>query len=55
MKAKGVTQITWGGAELGKLRALAYQSWQQFSTKSPLAKKAYDAQVSWMKEIGLLS
>jgi TRAP-type mannitol/chloroaromatic compound transport system substrate-binding protein len=55
VKAKGVTQITWGGAELGKLRGLAYQSWQQFSTKSPLAKKAYDAQVSWMKEIGLLS
>jgi TRAP-type mannitol/chloroaromatic compound transport system substrate-binding protein len=55
VKAKGVTQITWGGDELKKLRSIAYESWQQFSTKSPLAKKAYDSQVAWLKEIGLLS
>lgn len=55
IKAKGVTQITWGGEELKKLRGIAYESWQQFSTKSPLAKKAYDAQVAWLKELGLLT
>lgn len=54
IKAKGVTQITWSGPELAKLRNIAYQSWQQFSTKSPLAKKAYDSQVAWLKELGLL-
>ena len=55
LKAKGVTQITWGGEELSKLRNIAYKSWQEFSTKSPLAKKAYDAQVAWLKEIDLLA
>lgn len=55
IRAKGVTQITWGGEELKKLRGIAYESWQQFSTKSPLAKKAYDAQVAWLKELGLLT
>lgn len=55
IKAKGVTQITWGGEELKKLRGIAYESWQQFSTKSPLAKKAYDAQVAWLRELGLLT
>jgi TRAP-type mannitol/chloroaromatic compound transport system substrate-binding protein len=55
IKSKGVTQITWGGDELKKLRGIAYESWKQFSTKSPLAKKAYDAQVAWLKEIGLLA
>jgi TRAP-type mannitol/chloroaromatic compound transport system substrate-binding protein len=55
IKAKGVTQITWGGEELKKLRGIAYESWQQFSAKSPLAKKAYDAQVAWLKELGLLT
>ena len=50
-----MTQITWGGDELKKLREIAYKSWEQFSTKSPLAKKAYDAQVAWLKEIGLLA
>jgi TRAP-type mannitol/chloroaromatic compound transport system substrate-binding protein len=55
IKAKGVTQITWGGAELAKMREIAHKSWEQFSAKSPLAKKAYDSQVAWLKEIGLLA
>jgi len=55
VKAKGVTQITWSGEELAKIRAIAQESWKQFSTKSALAGKAYEAQVSWMKELGLLA
>jgi TRAP-type mannitol/chloroaromatic compound transport system substrate-binding protein len=55
VKAKGVTQITWSGEELSKIRAIAQDSWKQFSTKSALAGKAYESQVSWMKELGLLA
>ena len=55
VKAQGVTQITWGGDELAKIRGIAQESWKQFSTKTPLATKAYDAQVAWLKELGLLT
>jgi TRAP-type mannitol/chloroaromatic compound transport system substrate-binding protein len=54
LAGKGVTQITWEGEELAKLRRTAQQSWEQWSSRSPLSKKAYDAQMGWLQEIRLV-
>jgi len=38
---------------LGKIRAVAIKTWEDWSKKTPLAKKAYDSQVAWLKAIGV--
>jgi TRAP-type mannitol/chloroaromatic compound transport system substrate-binding protein len=55
LKGKGVTQLTWDSDEQRKARALAEQTWSEWAKKSPLAKRAYDAQVAWLKDLGLLA
>jgi TRAP-type mannitol/chloroaromatic compound transport system substrate-binding protein len=55
LKKKGVNQITWDAEELRKVRALAQQTWAEWAKKSPLAKRAYDAQVAWLRDLGLLA
>jgi TRAP-type mannitol/chloroaromatic compound transport system substrate-binding protein len=55
LKGKGVAFQSWDDAELGRIRALAQKTWEDWSKKSPLAKKAYDAQIAWLKDLGALA
>jgi TRAP-type C4-dicarboxylate transport system substrate-binding protein len=55
LKGKGVTLTTWDPEELRKLRALAQQIWADWAKKSPLAKRGYDAQTAWLRELGVLA
>lgn len=55
LKEKGVTEYVWGDAEMQKLRALAQKTWEDWSKKTPLAKQAYDSQLAWLKELGLVA
>ena len=53
--AKGeLTIIDWAQEDRDKLRALAVEAWNDAATKSPLAKEALEAHMSFMKDIGLL-
>ncbi|MFK7963965.1 MAG: TRAP transporter substrate-binding protein [Burkholderiaceae bacterium] len=49
-----ITVIDWPQAERDKFRAVAVQAWEDFAKKSPLAREALDAHLSYMKQIGLL-
>lgn len=54
-KANGkVTIIDWSKEERAKFRKIAVGAWEDFAKKSPLAKEALDAHISFMKKIGLL-
>jgi TRAP-type mannitol/chloroaromatic compound transport system substrate-binding protein len=53
-KANG-TASTWEDAEIRKIREVATATWQEWSKKTPLAAKAYDSQMSWLKDLGIVS
>lgn len=55
-KAAGgeLTVIDWPQAERDKFRAIAMTAWEDFSEGSDLAKKSYDSNISFMKQLGLL-
>jgi TRAP-type mannitol/chloroaromatic compound transport system substrate-binding protein len=53
--SKGVKQIVWSDAEMAKVRDLAHKTWEDWSKKTPLAKQAYDSQVAWLRDLGLLA
>ena len=55
LKPKGIVQITWTPEELRKVRDLAHVTWTEWSKKSPLAKKAYDSQTAWLRDLGLIA
>jgi len=55
LKAKGVERIRWDEAEMRKVRELAHKTWEDWSKKGPLAKKAYDSQVAWLRDLGLIA
>jgi len=46
--------IDWPLEERNKFRQIAVGAWEAFSKKSPLAKEAYDANIKFMKQYGLL-
>jgi len=54
-QADGVDVIDWPAAERQKLRDIAIEVWRDWSTRSPMAKRAYDAQTAFLRSIGLLS
>jgi hypothetical protein len=37
------------------MRDLARKTWEEWSKKSALAQKAYDSQIAWLKELGVLA
>ena len=47
--------IDWPLTERTKFREIAVGAWKAFAAKSPLAQEAYDANIKFMKEYGLLS
>ena len=46
--------IDWTTGERAKFREIAVGAWHDFAAKSPLAKEALDAHLTYMKQIGLL-
>lgn len=50
----GVTLHNWSAEDRGKFRAVAQQVWADWSKRTPLAGKAYDSHVGYMKSVGLL-
>jgi TRAP-type mannitol/chloroaromatic compound transport system substrate-binding protein len=52
---KNIAFESWSDAELARIRALAQKTWEEWSKKTPLAKKAYDAQIAWLKDLGALA
>ena len=55
LKPKGIVQITWSPEELRKVRDLAHHTWTDWSKKSALAKKAFDSQTAWLRDLGLIA
>ena len=55
LAAKGVKTSQWPEAEMVKIRALAQRTWEDWSKKTPLAKQAYDSQLAWLKELGVVA
>ncbi|MEL6299060.1 MAG: TRAP transporter substrate-binding protein [Pseudomonadota bacterium] len=49
-----VTVIDWSKEERAKFREIAVGAWNDFAAKTPLAKEALDAHISYMKKVGLL-
>jgi TRAP-type mannitol/chloroaromatic compound transport system substrate-binding protein len=54
LKEKGIVETRLAPDEQRKLRELAQTTWEDWSKKSPLAKKVYDSQLAWVKELGLV-
>lgn len=54
-KSSGITIIDWSQADRDGLRAIAAGAWKDFAEGSPLAKKAYDANIAFMQKMGLLA
>ncbi len=46
--------IDWAQVERDKFREIAVGAWEDYAKKSPLAKEAYDANIKFMKQYGLL-
>jgi hypothetical protein len=46
--------INWSEEDRDKLRAIAAEAWAEFAEGDDLAKRAYEANITFMKKIGLL-
>jgi TRAP-type mannitol/chloroaromatic compound transport system substrate-binding protein len=55
LAAKGIKATQWPEPEMAKIRALAQRTWEDWSKKTPLAKQAYDSQLAWLKELGVVA
>ena len=55
LAAKGIKASQWPEPEMVKIRALAQRTWEEWSKKTPLAKQAYDSQLAWLKELGVVA
>jgi TRAP-type mannitol/chloroaromatic compound transport system substrate-binding protein len=55
LAAKGVVPAAWSDAEMVKIRGLARQTWEEWSKKTPLAKQAYDSQIAWLRDLGVVA
>jgi len=55
LAAKGIKEETWSGPEMVKMRELAQKTWEEWSKKTPLAKQAYDSQLAWLRELGVVA
>jgi TRAP-type mannitol/chloroaromatic compound transport system substrate-binding protein len=53
-KGRGIEIIDWPQAERDKMRAIAESAWKDYAKGDPVAQKAYDAQVAFLRRIGLL-
>ena len=54
-KAAGkIEVIDWSQEDRNELREVAREQWEIYAQKSSLAQEALDANIAYMKEIGLL-
>ncbi len=53
-EAEGAEIIDWNAEERKKFRTEASKVWAQYAEKSDMAKKIYESQVAWLKELKLL-
>jgi TRAP-type mannitol/chloroaromatic compound transport system substrate-binding protein len=53
-KSRGVEVVNWSKADRDQLRAIAAKAWADFAEGDDLAKRAYEANIAFMKKIGLL-
>ncbi len=53
-RAAGIEVIDWPAAERQKMRDIAISIWRDWSGRSPIAARAYDAQTGFLRQIGLL-
>jgi len=53
-RAAGVDVIDWSIEERQKLREIAIGVWRDWSERSPMAARAYEAQVSFLRSVDLL-
>ncbi len=54
-RAAGVEVVDWSGEERQKLRDMAMGVWRDWSERSPMAARAYEAQTGFLRSIGLLA
>ena len=52
MEANGCTAIAWKEQDINRMRDMVYDIWMEWAKKSPMSKKAVDAHLSWLKELG---
>jgi TRAP-type mannitol/chloroaromatic compound transport system substrate-binding protein len=55
LSVKGVKHEIWDDAQMVKMRELATKTWEDWSKKTPLAKQAYDSQLTWLKDLGVVA
>lgn len=48
------TLLEWSDEERAKLREVAREAWEEWSTKSPMATKIYESHIAHMQSLGLL-
>jgi TRAP-type mannitol/chloroaromatic compound transport system substrate-binding protein len=53
-RAQGVDVIDWPASERQKIRDLAVGIWRDWSRRSPMAARAYQAQTEFLAKIGLI-
>ena len=54
MPRSEVEVINWSEEDRDQLRAIAAEAWAEFAEGDDLAKRAYEANIAFMKKIGLL-
>jgi len=52
---KNIKHESWDDEQMKKMRELAMKTWEDWSKKSPLAKQAYDSQLAWLKDLGVVA
>jgi N-acetyl-beta-hexosaminidase len=55
LAGKGIKYVIWDDAQMAKMRELAVKTWEDWSKKTPLAKQAYDSQLAWLKDLGIVA
>jgi TRAP-type mannitol/chloroaromatic compound transport system substrate-binding protein len=53
-QAEGVDVVIWSDEDLKAMRGHAREVWQEYAKASPMAQKAFDAQVGFMTRLGLI-
>jgi TRAP-type C4-dicarboxylate transport system substrate-binding protein len=53
-KSRGIEIIDWPQVERDKFRQIAAGAWKDFAAGSEIARKAYDANIRFMKQMNLL-
>lgn len=53
-KEDGAVLVDWSPTERKKLRKIAASVWKDYGSRNELAKRIYESQLAWLKELGLI-